>query len=157
MQGVRTLDFRSIYRHGFARVAACTVRCSIADPGANARSVAAMARACEGQGAVLAVFPELSLSGYAIEDLLLQDAVLDGVERAVAELVAVTESLRSVVVVGAPLRHVGRVYNTAVVLHRGRLLGVVPKSYLPTYREFYERRQCASGEVARGEIRVAGQ
>ena len=157
MTGEDTPDFRSIYRHGYARVAACTMRCSIADPAANGRSVAAAARRCDGSGAVLAVFPELALSGYAIEDLLLQDAVLDAVERAVADLLDGTRSLLPAIVVGAPLRHAGRVYNTALVLHRGRLLGVVPKSYLPTYREFYERRQCAAGDAARGTIRLAGQ
>ena len=149
--------FHSIYQHGYARVAACTIRCSIAHPSANARAVVAAARACDAQGVVLAVFPELALSGYAIEDLLLQDAVLDGVERTVADVLAATRTLLPVVVVGAPIRHAGRVYNTALVLHRGRLLGVVPKSYLPNYREFYERRQCAAGDATRGAIRLAGQ
>ncbi len=157
MTGGSTPDFRSIYRHGLARVAACTTPCSLADPSSNARSVAAAARACDAQGAVLAVFPELALSGYSIEDLLLQDALLDGVERAASELLAASRTLLPVIVVGAPLRHGGRVYNTALVLHGGRLLGVVPKSYLPTYREFYERRQCAPGEAARGAVRLAGQ
>jgi NAD+ synthase (glutamine-hydrolysing) len=152
-----TPNFHSIYRHGYARVAACTTQCSIADPSSNARRVLAAARACDEQGAVLAIFPELALSGYAIEDLLLQDAVLDAVERATAELLASTRTSRCALVVGAPVRHAGRVYNTALVLHRGRLLGVVPKSYLPNYREFYERRQCAAGDAARGTVRVAGQ
>jgi NAD+ synthase (glutamine-hydrolysing) len=145
------MSFRSIYRHGFARVAACTVRCGIADPAANKQAVLDAARASDARGAALAIFPELALSGYAIEDLLLQDAMLDAVERAAAELVAESRELQPVLVVGAPLRHRDRVYNTALVIHRGRLLGVVPKSYLPTYREFYERRQCAPGDLARGE------
>ena len=152
-----TGDFRSLYRHGFARVAACTTPSHIADPGSNADAVLSLARRCGADGVALAVFPELALSGYAIEDLLLQDALLDGVERAAGDLLAATASLPPVLVVGAPLRHAGRVYNTALVLHRGRLLGVVPKSFLPTYREFYERRQLASGEAARGEVRFAGQ
>jgi NAD+ synthase (glutamine-hydrolysing) len=151
------MNFRSIYRHGLARVAACTIRCSIADPVANLAAVLEAARFCDADGAALAVFPELALSGYAIEDLLLQDALLDAVERAAAELVAASADLQPVLVVGAPLRHRDRVYNTALVVHRGRVLGVVPKSYLPTYREFYERRQLAAGDGARGEtIRFAG-
>jgi NAD+ synthase (glutamine-hydrolysing) len=150
------MDFRSIYRHGFARVAACTIPCRIADPVANAQSIIDTARACDAQGAVVAIFPELALSGYAIEDLLLQDAMLDEVESAIEHLLASTSSLQPMLVVGAPLRHLDRVYNTALVLHRGRLLGVVPKSYLPNYREFYERRQCAPGDAARGVIRLAG-
>ncbi|HZB92185.1 MAG TPA: NAD(+) synthase [Stellaceae bacterium] len=151
------MGFRSIYRHGFARVAACTLASSIADPASNRAAILAAARAADARGAALAIFPELALSGYAIEDLLLQDAVLDAVEGAAAALIAESRELQPALVVGAPLRHRGRVYNTALVLHRGRLLGVVPKSYLPTYREFYERRQCAPGDLARGEtLRFAG-
>jgi NAD+ synthase (glutamine-hydrolysing) len=153
----QVMNFRSIYRHGLARVAACTVGCTIADPAANLGAILEAARACDAEGAALAVFPELALSGYAIEDLLLQDALLDAVERAAGALAAATAELQPVLVVGAPLRHKDRVYNTALVLHRGRILGVAAKSYLPTYREFYERRQMAAGDAARGEtIRVAG-
>jgi len=151
-------NFRSIYRHGLARVAAATLPCAIADPAANLDAILDEARRCDGEGAALAVFPELALSGYAIEDLLLQDALLDGVERAAEELAAASAELQPVLVVGAPVRHKGRVYNTALIAHRGELLGVVPKSYLPTYREFYERRQCAPGDGSRGEtIRFAGR
>ena len=116
-----------------------------------------MARDCDRQGVALAIFPELTLSGYSIEDLLLQDALLDAVEQAAASVLEQSAALAPVLVVGAPLRHAGRVYNTALVIHRGRLLGVVPKSYLPTYREFYERRQIAAGDALRGEITLAGQ
>jgi NAD+ synthase (glutamine-hydrolysing) len=150
-------NFLSLYRHGFARVAACTIRSAVADPAANVAAVLEAARASHAAGAALVVFPELCLSGYAIEDLLLQDALLDAVLRAVDQLLAGSRDLRPVLVVGAPLRHAGRVYNAALVIHRGRLLGVAPKSYLPTYREFYERRQCAPGDAARGDIRLAGQ
>src|SRR3954471_8462752 len=151
------MNFHSLYRHGFARVAACTIRTCLADPASNAASILAVARDCDARGAAVAVFPELALSGYSIEDLLLQDALLDAVEAAAITLLEASHALRPVLVVGAPLRHAGRVYNTALVIHRGRLLGAVPKSYLPTYREFYERRQIAAGDVLRGEIAVAGQ
>lgn len=150
-------NFHSLYQHGFARVAACTLPCALTEPSVNARAVAEAAAGLDARGVALAIFPELSLCGYSIEDLLLQDVLLDAVERAVAELIAATAGLAPVLVVGAPLRHAGRVYNTALVLHRGRLLGVVPKSYLPTYREFYERRQCAPGDMARGTLMLAGQ
>jgi NAD+ synthase (glutamine-hydrolysing) len=150
------MNFRCIYRHGYARVAACTTRIVIADPPANAEAVLREARACAGEGVAVALFPELNLSGYSIEDLLLQDAVLDGVQDAVATVVAGTADLLPVVVFGAPLRHRNRVYNCAVVAHRGRVLGVAPKSYLPNYREFYERRQLAPGDEEGGEIRVGG-
>lgn len=157
MDATAALPFRSPYRHGFARVAACTTRVALADPATNLAAILASARACHDRGAALAAFPELALSAYSIEDLLLQDALLDAVERAAAELIAASRALRPVLVVGAPLRHRGRVYNTALVVHRGRLLGVVPKSYLPTYREFYERRQVAAGDGAPGDaVRFAG-
>lgn len=149
-------DFYSAYRHGFVRVAACTHHTTLADPAANADSVRALARDCHDDGVALAVFPELTLSGYSIEDILLQDTLLEAVEAAVAQVVAASADLLPVLVVGAPVRYRHRIYNTAVVIHRGRVLGVVPKSYLPTYREFYEQRQVASGADVRGVIRVAG-
>jgi NAD+ synthase (glutamine-hydrolysing) len=152
------LNFWSIYQHGFARVAACTGHTVIADPRANAQAVLRLARRCSEDGVAVAVFPELCLTGYSIEDLLLQDPVLDEVEQAVAEIAAASAELLPVLVFGAPLRYRHRIYNCAVVVHRGRILGVVPKSYPPNYREFYERRQIASGEDERGgSIRVAGQ
>jgi NAD+ synthase (glutamine-hydrolysing) len=152
----RVVDFYSAYRHGFVRVAACTHHTTLADPAANAESVLRMARDCHDDGVALAVFPELTLSGYSIEDILLQDGLLDAVEVALADVVAASAELLPVLIVGAPLRHRHRVYNTAVVIHRGTVLGVAPKSYLPTYREFYERRQMAAGDDVAGTIRVAG-
>ena len=150
------MDFYSAYRHGFVRVAACTIHTAIAEPAANAESVLTLARECQDDGVAMAVFPELTLSGYSIEDILLQDALLDAVEEALADVVSASTELMPVLVVGAPLRYRHRIYNTAVVVHRGRVLGVVPKSYLPTYREFYERRHFAAGDDVRGVIRVGG-
>ncbi len=150
------MDFYSAYRHGFVRVAACTHHTVLADPAANAESVVRLARACHDDGVAVAVFPELTLSGYSIEDILLQDTLLDAVEDALLDIVAASADLLPVLVVGAPLRYLHRIYNTAVVIHRGAVLGVAPKSYLPTYREFYERRQVAAGDDVRGTIRIAG-
>ncbi|MGJ6123373.1 NAD(+) synthase [Mycolicibacterium sp. Y3] len=150
------MDFYSAYRHGYVRVAACTHHTTLADPAANADSVLRSARECHDDAVGLAVFPELTLSGYSLEDIVLQDTLLNAVQEAVATLVAGSADLLPVLVVGAPLRHGNRVYNTALVIHRGTLLGVVPKSYLPTYREFYERRQIAAGDDARGTIRING-
>ncbi|GAA1427874.1 NAD(+) synthase [Microlunatus lacustris] len=152
------MDFDSVYDQGFVRIAACTAPVSIADPRANAAGVLEQARACDDEGVGVAVFPELALSGYAIEDLLLQEVLLDQVEAALVDLVAGTVDLRTVVVVGAPLRHGNRLLNAAVVVHRGTVLGVAPKSYLPTYREFYERRHFAAGDDRRdATVVVAGQ
>ena len=148
------MDFYSVYRQGFVRVAACTHHTFLADPASNAESVLGLARACHDDNVALAVFPELTLSGYSIEDILLQDALLDAVEDALLDIVVASADLLPVLVVGAPLRYRHRIYNTAVVIHRGRVLGVAPKSYLPTYREFYERRQVAAGDDVRGWLRI---
>ncbi len=152
------MDFNSAYDHGFARVAACTIPVAIADPAANAATVLGEAQACHDEGVAVALFPELCLSGYSIDDLLLQDPLLDGVEDAVARVAEGSSDLDPVLVVGAPLRHRNRIFNCAVVIHRGEVLGVAPKSYLPTYREFYERRHFAPGDDQAAEwIRVGGE
>ena len=148
------MDFYNSYSQGFVRVAACTHHTTIGDPAANAASVLGLARACHDDGVAVAVFPELTLSGYSIEDIVLQDLLLDDVEGALGEIVASSTDLLPVLVVGAPLRYRHRIYNTAVIIHRGAVLGVAPKSYLPTYREFYERRQIAPGDDERGVIRI---
>ena len=150
------MDFFNLYAHGFARVAACTLPIRMVDPRANAAAVLAQARDVAAQGACLALFPELCLTGYSIEDLLMQDAVLSATLDALDWLVPETVDLGCILVVGAPLVSLHRIYNCAVVIHRGRVLGVVPKSYLPNYREFYERRQVGAGDDVTGEIRVAG-
>jgi len=149
-------EFRSVYGHGFLRVAACTLRTAIGDPAANAASVLRVARECAEEGVGLAIFPELTLSGYSIEDILLQDTLLDAAERALADIVEGSAELLPVLVVGLPVRYRHRIVNVAAVVHRGRLLGLAPKSYLPTYREFYERRQVAPGDDAAGTVLVAG-
>ncbi|MEB3020658.1 NAD(+) synthase [[Mycobacterium] crassicus] len=149
-------DFYSAYRHGFARVAACTHRATLADPAANVESVLQLARQCHDDGVALAVFPELTLSGYSLDDIVAQDTLLDAVQAALLDLVAASLELLPVLVVGAPLRYGHRIYNAAVVVHRGRILGVAPKSYPPTYREFYEGRQFAAGDDERGLIRLGG-
>lgn len=150
------MDFYSAYRQGFVRIAACTHHTTLADPVANAESVLRIARQCHDDNVGLAVFPELTLSGYSIEDIVMQDALLEAVDTAVGEIAAGSAALLPVLVVGAPLRHRNRIYNTAIVIHRGQVLGVVPKSYLPTYREFYEKRQIAAGDDESGDIRVGG-
>lgn len=151
------MNFASLYRHGFARIAAATTLCALADPQANAAALLAAVRECHERGAAVVVFPELALSGYAIDDLLLQDTLLDAVETAIRHLVRESEAMRPLMLIGAPVRHAGRIYNTALAIQGGKLLGVVPKSHLPNYREFYERRHFASGHGTEGgTIRLAG-
>ncbi len=136
-----TMPTDSLYDHGFVRAASAIPHVRIGDPRANGERAIALAQQADRSGAALVVFPELGLSGYSNEDLFHQAAVLDAVEAALHDLVAASESLRPLLLVGAPLRAEGGLFNCAVAVHRGRILGVVPKSYLPEYREFYEKRQ----------------
>ncbi|MGF0118464.1 NAD(+) synthase [Promicromonospora sp. Marseille-Q5078] len=144
------MDFSSAYAHGFARVAACTVPVTVADPRANAAAILAEARACHDDAVAVAVFPELCVSGYAIDDLHLADTLLEATSDALATIVEASADLRPLLVVGAPLEVGNRLLNCAVVVQGGRVLGVAPKSYLPNYREFYEKRWFAPGDDRRG-------
>src|SRR5713101_6610952 len=150
-------EFFSPYRHQFVRIGACVPQVAVAEPAANADGALALVAKGDKEGVALMVFPELCLSAYAIDDLLFQDVVLDAVAAQVDRLVSASQKLSPVFVIGAPLRREGRLYNCALVIHRGQLLGVVPKVFLPNYREFYERRHFTSGEGLRGgAIAVAG-
>ena len=145
------LPFRNAYRHGFARVAACTIPVRIGDPATNAETVLETARECHDDAVAAPFVPCLRLTGDALEDLVLQAVGLGATEAAVARVIEASRDLMTVLVIGAPLRHRNRLYNCALVIHAGELLGVVPKSYLPTYREFYERRWYAAGDELGGD------
>ena len=147
----------SLYRHGFARVAAAVPTIRIGDPRHNAQRTIALARQAAARDAALVIFPELGLSGYSADDLFHQQALLDAVRDGIATIVSASEQLAPVLVVGAPLVAEQRLFNCAVVIHGGRVLGVVPKSYLPNYREFYEKRQFAAARSALADtIELAG-
>mgnify|MGYP003576090459 CR=1 FL=1 len=135
-----TSAFHSPATHGFVRVAAATPVVHTADPVANADEHIALIRQAGEQGVDLIVFPELSLSGYAIDDLLMQDALLAEVERQVGRITEAADEEGVIAVIGAPLRRGDRLYNCGLVLANGAPLGVVPKTYLPNYREYYEKR-----------------
>ena len=150
--------FDSLYKHGFVRLAAGVPVVQIAEPLVNAERTVALARDASEEQAALVVFPELGLSGYSIEDLLHQQALLDGVLDGIAQIVAASAELMPVIVVGAPLRVGGGLFNSAVVIHRGRVLGVVPKSYLPEYHEFYEKRHFrAARDLVVDELALLGE
>ena len=152
-----THPFFDLHTHGFVRVAASTPHVRTADVAFNRDAILAEARRAHAAHADLVVYPELCLSSYAIDDLVMQDALLGAVEKAVADIAAASAGLSPVLLIGAPIRHNGRLYNCALAVADGALLGVVPKSYLPNYREFYEKRWYASGLDVAGEyIRVAG-
>lgn len=148
--------FLSPYTHGFLRVAVAAPKLKVADPRYNGAQTLAMVRRAHDAHAALVLFPELGLSAYAIDDLLHQSALIEAVDDEIGGLRDESTTLAPVIVVGAPLRHEGRLFNAAVFIHRGTVLGVVPKTYLPNYREFYERRHFVSGGGESGDIMVAG-
>jgi len=150
--------FYALHSHGMIRVAAATPRASVGDAAANADATIEQARAADARGCDLVVFPELSVTSYAIDDLHLQTAQHRATARALEAVVSASETLRPVLLVGAALPRNGRLYNCAVVIARGRVLGVVPKTFLPNYREYYEKRWFASGFGLAGlDVEVAGQ
>ena len=144
-------SFFSIYAHGFARVAVGVPAVRVADPPFNAERTIALARRAHAAGAALALFPELGLSAYSNDDLFHQDALLDATLVALESVVAASTDLRPLLLVGAPLRCEGKLFNCALAVHGGRVLGVTPKSFLPNYREFYEKRQFAAARDALGQ------
>jgi NAD+ synthase (glutamine-hydrolysing) len=154
----RKAPFQAIHRHGYVRCAAASPTGSSGDVAFNVEQAIGLARQADEQSCDLVVFPELNLSSYAVDDLFMQEAFLDAVEAGVGRFREATEKLGPVFVVGAPLRRNGRLYNCALVVSRGRVLGVVPKSFLPNYREYYEKRWFVSGIGLNGiDIAVAGE
>lgn len=151
------LPFDSIYRHGFVRVAVGVPHVRLGNPDENATRTIALARRAHDAAAAIVLFPELGLSGYSNEDLFHQDALLDATRAALARVVEASRTLRPLLLVGAPLRVDQRLFNCAVAVHNGRLLGATPKTYLPNYREFYERRQFTPGPHASSrELTILG-
>jgi NAD+ synthase (glutamine-hydrolysing) len=154
----RRHPFNSIYAHGFLRVATCVPVVDVASPARNLEETRKLASQASSRDAALAIFPELGLTAYTNDDLFFQDALLAAAEEVIAELVRASRELKPVIVVGAPIEAEAKLFNCAIVIYRGRILGAVPKIYLPNYREFYEKRQFTSGSQASTSIiRVAGE
>ena len=143
-------------RFGFLKVAAAIPQVRVADCAHNARRIAALADEAAQRGVEIVAFPELALTGYTCGDLLLQTTLLDAAARALDELVRATRKLPLVLIAGVPLRHGSALYNCAAVFTQGRILGVVPKTYIPDYGEFYENRWFASGAGIADEKIMAG-
>jgi NAD+ synthase (glutamine-hydrolysing) len=150
--------FQSIYTHKFVRASVCVPHVRVADPHFNVERTIGLARRASELKAAVTLFPELGISAYSNEDLFHQDTLLDAVEGAIAQLIEESRSLSPVIIVGAPLRFEGKLFNCGVVVYRGRVLGLAPKTYLPNYREFYEKRQFTSARYAVGrEMRFLGE
>ncbi len=141
-------EFLSPYTHGFLRVAVCTPEVRVADPSFNVERTIALAEIASADRAALALFPEMGLSAYSNDDLFQQDVLIEATLKALERLVEASRSLAPVLIVGAPLRIEQKLFNCGVVVHQGKILGIAPKSYLPSYREFYEKRQFAPARAA---------
>lgn len=144
------MDFFDARSHGFVRVAAVSMPVVPIQPARNAETISDLLRQADADGVSIAIFPELCITGYAIDDLLMQDVLLDDAKDALSEILEASGDLATVGVVGMPIHHRNRIYNCGVVVHWGSVIAVIPKSYVPGYREFYEPRQIASGEDERG-------
>ena len=151
-------SFFSIHRHGFARIAVATPSARNGDAAGNSRAIRAQALKASDRHVDVVVFPELSLTGYANDDLHLQEAMLRATLDGIKAIRAASADLTPVLLIGAALSRNGRLYNCAVAIHRGRILGVVPKIFLPNYREYYEKRWFASGDGTDGStIEIGGE
>jgi NAD+ synthase (glutamine-hydrolysing) len=137
--------FDNIYIHGFARVAVCIPKVRVADPATNGSETLRLAQAAHDKQSAVALFPELGISAYTNDDLFFQQALLKGTAQQIMRIIEASRAWMPVIIVGAPFPLQGRLFNCAFVIHRGKLLGIVPKAYLPNYREFYEKRYFAAG------------
>ncbi|MCX5806384.1 MAG: NAD(+) synthase [Proteobacteria bacterium] len=141
-------EFFNIYNHDFIRLAAAVPEVKVADPAFNAEKTIALMRKAAEQKAILVVFPELGLSAYSCDDLFHQQALLSACMQALSEVLVATRDLPVIAIVGLPLKIDDMLFNCATVIYRGHIHGIVPKTYLPNYREFYELRQFTPGDRA---------
>jgi NAD+ synthase (glutamine-hydrolysing) len=158
MPAKKNKGFLNLYNHGFIRAAVCIPELKVADILFNTKKTIELARKAASNKAIIAIFPELGLSAYSNEDLFHQDALLQGVREAIAEIKKASEKINIIIVAGAPLQVDCRLFNCAVVFYQGKILGMAVKSYLPNYREFYEARQFTPASAAfSSKVEIAGQ
>src|SRR5579862_707015 len=151
-------EFFNFYNHDLIRMAVATPAVRVADPAFNGEQTLALIRRAAERKAALVLFPELGLSAYTCDDLFQQRVVLDGCVAALEKILEATRQLPIVSVIGLPMEIGNLLFNCAAVISRGRILGIVPKTYLPGYREFYETRQFTSGLAARTDhVDIAAQ
>jgi len=157
MKASMNTKFKSIYTHGFIRATVAIPSVRVADPAYNGEHIIRLAERASEIHAAIVVFPELGISAYSNEDLFHQDALLDATKSALASIANASRGLSPILLVGAPLRFEGKLFNCAVAIYRGKVLGITPKTYLPNYREFYEKRQFASArDAVRREVTLLG-
>ena len=151
-------SFFNLYGHNFVRLAMAVPEVKVADPAFNVKQIIELARQAAEKKALVVVFPELGISAYTCEDLFHQQALLDTCLDALSELCDASRDLPIVMVVGVPLKVRDMLFNCGVVVFHGRICGIVPKTYLPNYREYYELRQFTPGDRASVDsIELLGQ
>jgi NAD+ synthase (glutamine-hydrolysing) len=151
-------EFFNLYNHGLIRVAVGVPEVRVADPAFNGARTIELMEEAERHKAVLTLFPEMGLTAYSCEDLFHQQALLDAALASLRELLKASERLNLIAVVGLPLQVDQLLFNCALVLFRGKILGIVPKTFLPNYREFYELRQFAPASAAHSaSVELLGQ
>lgn len=146
--------------YGFIKVASASPKLKVANTDYNISEIEKMMQKADKKGAAIIVFPELCITAYTCNDLFLQRKLLEKAESALFELLDKTKDLDILAVVGLPLSIDSRLYNCAAAIQRGRILGVVPKMFLPNYKEFYEKRWFTSGhEISKvvSEIKLYGR
>jgi len=144
--------------HGFIRVAAAVPKVGVADIGANSREVVSLMQEAEARDVAIVVFPELCLTAYTCADLFFQEALHCSLDKALRKILDQTKSLQTIAIVGAPLWYQNRLYNCAIVIQRGKILGVVPKIFLANHKEFYEKRWFKSGaDIVSKHMHIAGE
>lgn len=146
-------------KYGFVKVAAAVPVLKVADCLFNAEQTEKLIFQADGQGVEVIVFPELNLTGYSCGDLFGQNLLLEEAEMALVQLLNNTRGIEIISIIGMPLAVEGTLLNCAVVIQKGKILGAVPKTYLPNYKEFYEQRWFASG-CTHGQdtvVRICGQ
>lgn len=151
-------EFFNLYNQNFIRASVAIPEVRVADPDFNSTQTISLMKQADEQKSALVVFPELGLSAYSCEDLFQQQALLDGCLASLTRILEASRQTNSITIVGLPLQLRNMLFNCAVVLYKGRILGVVPKTYLPNYREFYELRQFTPGDFITEEtIELCGQ
>jgi len=143
-------------QYGFVKVCAATPEIRVADVDYNVKNIISAITESAANGSRLTVFPELCISGYTCGDLFNQSSLLESVDMGIAEICKATEGHKILVFVGAPVRACGRLYNCAVAISGGQVIGVVPKTYIPNYGEFYEKRHFSPAPESNGYCTIGG-
>ena len=144
-------------KDGFIKVVAATPKIRLADPAYNATQIVALMKEAAGLGVKVMVFPELCLTGYSCGDLFLQPTLIKGAEEALGTVLEETKDLDLLAAIGLPVWYNNKLYNCAAVIHKGDILGLVPKTHIPNYGEFYEGRWFASGKDQCGGVVLCGE